>query len=383
MQDAKSNIYCPAIHQGIYIERVNQDSSKVAPCCAAKPQLFSNQEVEFSTNPFLLKLRQENLQSIASVECNECWNKESAGASSLRQSLLEYYNQPRLQTTGLASIDYNVEPICNATCIICSRYHSSAWLAEDQKFDAVATIERTAASSRNNRIIEQLDFSQLKKIYVNGGEPSLSKDLELILEKLYRENRLHEVDVGFNMNGSVMPSNRVIELLHHAHSVSVYFSIDGVGDQFEYTRYPLKWATLLETVAKVAEFPFLTNMAMNVSIGVHNIQFAQEIQDWWYSYTKPWRDRVRILHAFQPVVGPLSLSTVDKKLADYLSMYIETQHCEESWAYFGKQILATANGQNQWMPWLEKLDARRNLNWQQTLPALYDACRYTGIKFAS
>ena len=376
MLEEKSNpYYCPAIFKSMYVERRDADTSVVAPCCAAQGQSCSNDQVNFDTNPFLLRLRQENQAGIASKECSVCWNQEKYTGRSLRTSSIEFYSQ--YQQPGLQNLDWNVEPICNAKCIICSNYHSSSWLAEDQKFsDTAFPISRSAATARDNNIIDQINFENIVRVYFNGGEPVLSQDPVKILQKLSDLGKLNQIDVGFNMNGSCMPSDEMIALLKQAARVTVYFSIDGTGPQFEYIRYPLKWNTVTENIQKVIELGF-DHVVMSTALGIHNVHLAQQTQDWWVKFTQPYQERIKIHNTYQLVVGLLGIDTASLALKEQLLREFSSQ--SDAVAQLISSSLQSANGNNQWIDRLHQLDQRRSLDWRTTLPNLYQSVQQAGV----
>lgn len=376
MQVEKNNpVYCPVIHQGMYVERKDSDSVAVAPCCAAQSQLFSNQDLNFAVNPFLQRLRDENSKGIASAECRTCWDQERYTGRSLRLSSIELYKQWQ-PTAGLLNLDWNVEPICNAKCIICSNYHSSAWLAEDQKFGGKDyPIYRTAAGSRSNDIIDQLDLSTVQRVYFNGGEPVLSQDPIKILARLQQEQRLDQVDVSFNMNGSKMPSEQMIALLKQAKHVTVYFSIDGIEEKFEYIRNPLSWQDLQINVKKILDLG-VNNVCMSTALGIHNLQIAQEIEDWWNDFTNPYSTSIKIFNTYQLVTGTLGINTASTAMKQQLLSELSPARSAEQ---FGINCLSTAQGNDSWLSWLEHLDQRRGLDWRKVLPKLHQSALAAGV----
>lgn len=376
VQAEKNNsVYCPAIHHGMYVERKDADKVSVAPCCTAQSQLCSNQQLNFANNLFLQRLREENSKGIASSACQVCWDQEKYTGRSLRLSSIEFYEQCQ-STDGLLNLDWNVEPICNAKCIICSSYHSSAWLAEDQKFANNAhQFYRTAASSRSNDVIDQLDLSTLERVYFNGGEPVLSQDPVKILTKLQQQQRLDQVFVGFNMNGSKMPSDQMIALLKQAKHVTVYFSIDGIEEKFEYIRNPLSWKELQITVKKMLDLG-VNDACMSTTLGIHNLQIAQETEDWWKDFTSSYANNIKIFNTYQLVTGPLSISNASTELKQQLLTELNPARSAEQ---FGINCLSTAQGSDAWLPWLEHLDQRRNLDWRRVLPQLHRSALVAGV----
>jgi hypothetical protein len=367
-----NDVYCPLIHHGLYLERTDADHSRIGPCCAAQHQAMPNSQIDFDSNSFLTKLRQENAQGIPSAACKICYTNEKHSASSLRTSSLEYYQNHH--AVGLVNIDYNVDPICNGKCIICSQQHSSAWLAEDIKFGLQPEqIIRTAASSRANQVVEKIDLSKLNRIYFNGGEPVLSNDPVILLTKLKDLERLNQVEVAFNMNGSTKPSPTLVELLKQAKNVVIFFSIDGTGEQFEYIRNPIKWTDVLETVRYVAALDIRDlTIFSTCTIGIHNVDYLDDWYHWWYSYTSSLYSvhAVEFNSTTQMCTGPLDIihapKTVKQQWLDELRqgtpwynqlVGVVQEHMEYS--------------SSQWQDHLDRLDQRRNNSWKHSLERLY------------
>lgn len=375
LEERNNDVTCPLMTRSMYVERKDADTSLISPCCAARGELVDNSDLDFYTNPFLHRLRQENAAGLASSECQVCWDQEKFTGHSLRTSSLEKYRETRDQTQ-LITLDWNVEPICNAKCIICSNYHSSAWLAEDQKFNhATYPVYRTAASARHNDIIDSIDLSSLERVYFNGGEPVLSQDPVRILTRLKNIGRLHQVSVGFNMNGSRMPSDELTSLLREAQHVTVFFSIDGTGQQFEYIRYPIQWSVLEQNLASVLDLGF-DDVCMTTALGIHNVHIAHDTEQWWMDFTRPWHNLVKIYNTYQLVVGPLALSTASPALRDQIMPGLDPSLRAEN---FAMNCLQAAQGQDQWIGWLNLIDHRRELDWRITLPGLYHAAHAAGV----
>ena len=373
--------YCPLIFNGMYVERHSADTSLVAPCCAATGELVNNSQVNFDTNPLLLRLRNENQAGIASKECKVCWDQEKYTNRSLRTSSIEYYANLQTvpyQVSGPQNLDWNVEPICNAKCIICSSYHSSAWAAENQKFNpGFALPIRTARAANRNNIIDTIDFSTVKRVYFNGGEPVLSQDPELILQRLLDSGRLENTHIAFNMNGSCMPSDRMIALLKQAAYVAVFFSIDGTQQQFEYIRYPLNWNTVNINIDKIMQLGF-DEIVMTTALGIHNLHIAQHTENWWHDFTKSYREQIVINNTYQLVIGTLNISSASNALK-----YQLLKDFENITGPVGEMItnyLSACAGDDQWINWLDNLDSRRSLSWRQTFPELYQAVQRAGIE---
>jgi organic radical activating enzyme len=382
----KNNVYCPLIYQGMYVERRDSENSLVAPCCAAKGELFTNDQIDFDSNPFLQRLRKENAAGIASAECRECWNSEkyqdtsrrimSLRMSKLTDSIFDSSNH------SFVNLDWNVEPICNGKCIICSSYYSSAWAAEDNRFIGMYEFQRSLPDSKRNNIINSLDLTTLKKVYFNGGEPVLSQDPVNLLTKLDNMDRLSQVEVGFNMNGSTMPSTELIRLLKKAKKVQIFVSIDGIEKKFEYIRNPLKWTDLEKNIKSLIELEF-DELFMTTAVGIHNLQIAAETEKWWKTFTNQYQNSTTTINNIcQLVQGTLSINNISVALRDQILMDMQGADQKPLYYHLGVNCLKTANGangDNKWISWLESLDQRRNLCWKETFPALYNSAKAAGV----
>lgn len=373
------------IYHGMYIERTNSDTSLVGPCCNGIPEPVNNNQVSFSANPLLLKLREENSQGLWSNACAGCTNNERLGFRSYRTTAINNYGYLPPET-GLYRIDYNVDPICNSKCIICDPRHSSAWAQENERFSGSIPV-RTAASSRSNKIINDVDLSSLEYIYFNGGEPVLSTDPELILGKLKSIDRLSKVNVALSMNGSLKPRQELVDLLLQAKSVDIIFSIDGVGEQFEYIRNPLIWDDVLDTVRYVIDLP-IENLTVGSScaIGLHNVDYVEAWNSWWESYTTELVSKhsrttpVKLTDTVQLVHGILHISNAPQGVKEQWLTYLE-QSKHRVWyplvvGTIQESLDKTTN--RDWANYLDKLDLRRGNRWPKALSQFYERCVLAG-----
>ena len=74
-----------------------------------------------------------------------------------------------------------------------------------------------------------IDLSEVDRLKFMGGEPMLHPNHEEFLDKLVTENIYSgRVTARYHTNGTVKPSDRVLEVWDQLGSVEVAFSIDGV-----------------------------------------------------------------------------------------------------------------------------------------------------------
>lgn len=350
--------YCPLIYKGLYIEKLNVAQAKIGACCVNQPKIY--EIIDFENNHYLKKQRQLNSIGAHNIECNDCWRKESNSGWSIRNNMSRWFVENKLLTDPtkieLVSLDYNTDPVCNAKCIMCGPNYSSLWAAEEG-------IERSVSDTKKNKFINDIDLSQLRRLYFNGGEPLLTSDHIGILKRI---PNLNQLEVSYNTNGSQWPTDETLQLWSQTKNVLVNFSIDGVDRVFEYTRYPLNWETVSNNVKRMLKI--LPNVYVGASyvVGIHNLLDIYETQDWWNQITKDSSQATNF--SVHPVHGVLSIEFADTKLKKTFNNYIGTDQSE--WAQQLRHMLAVESFNNLWIDRLNKLDQQRNLNWKHWLKNL-------------
>jgi MoaA/NifB/PqqE/SkfB family radical SAM enzyme len=125
--------------------------------------------------------------------------------------------------------------------------------------------------------LDPINWKTVKRINLLGGEPLLIDRSFDILRRLIKAKNT-DCRISFVTNGSIALTKTQIEMFENFSDISVCVSIDGIGRDFEYIRYPLRWDTLQANLAAYRKvFSEIT-----VSFTVSNLNYAvrQEIIDW-------------------------------------------------------------------------------------------------------
>jgi molybdenum cofactor biosynthesis enzyme MoaA len=263
---------------------------------------------------------------------------------------------------------YNVAPLCNAKCITCGSHFSSAWAAEDEKFNTVGVSFRSFNNIRKSDPEFNADFSKLRQIYFNGGEPFLSTDIDRILTKVKeQQGSLDELGLVVNTNCSIMPTREELALWNECKSISLICSVEAVSSQFEYIRYPLSWA---EVSHNVANFGSLFDKPLTIfivpNLGVHNALEFYKLVDWVNSLKQ--NNTTYILNP-ELTVGNLSFDEVSASVKDRMLEIIPTGTEFQKLRAFIQN--STNSNNSQWIKWLDEMDYRRRINWRETFPILH------------
>ena len=360
------NNWCPEVYRGVFIDRFNDTKIQVGPCCNS----FLNKEpadtFSFHTSPTLTRIRQDFDQGLKPRECNRCWDAEAAGRKSRREDAIEFFNLPTPDTTiKLESLDYSATWACNLACVMCGPWLSSTWAAElNLNSDELFQIGRKF--QRSNNIVDLIDFSSIKKLHFNGGEPMLNNDQLTILKKMDENRVLKDAMISYNTNGTVWPSEEIFKLWKKAKLVKIYFSIDATDAGYEYIRYPGKWNEVTSNMLKLkSDGPNNMMFGFNVAIGGYNIFEVADVWKWFNTNLKTNREGDPSDWCWQPV------TEYDFK---YLNKVAKHQAIEKLSAIDGLSkivnYLNTTLDQDEsrnWIDAFDKIDARRGTNWKQSL----------------
>jgi len=158
--------------------------------------------------------------------------------------------------------------ICNLACSTCDDYSSTRW-------QAVKNLP--IVSNAFNTTIDDLDFTGIEHVVIGGGEPILHKSTHALLKKFKNTDmRFH-----IHFNGTVKPSLEFLETCSYYKRLTICFSIDGVGEHFEYLRWPAKWTKVESNIKWIVEnAPENIEFAVNITISHLNKDTHKLVEDW-------------------------------------------------------------------------------------------------------
>ena len=318
-----------------------------------------------------IMLKVENNQPIAG--CQSCYNLEEAGIKSRRQSSEElyetYHNDTDIDVSGPTGIDYSVGNLCNLKCVICSPYHSTSWIPDYQKLNPGKSIEIFRYEKHNQLEVDDPELlKNLKSVHFHGGgEPLLSLNHLNLLKKIKEIKGLSDVRVFYNTNGTVRPTQETLDIWEECKLVEIYFSIDDIGERFEYQRPGSTWAHVTETIRW-----FYENMPHNHMININcvwsylNLYYLDEVHQWHQKnlLTSRYGDPVQLI--FQKAHGECAINTVTSTakaiLLEKFQNYPELIKLVQS-----LKVDNTAKPQD-FLNYIQKLDAVRGNNFHSLCP---------------
>lgn len=228
---------CPIPWTGIYFA----PNGTIDSCCISKNQLGNANEVPIQhivNNDNSKKVRQAFLDDSIPEGCSACSRTTGTYRNYMANKIKPYISDESLfESNSEFSITYadlRFRNTCNYACIYCGLYLSSTWGKELGKF--VKSDESTIADTKNYLLEHVTD---IKDIYLAGGEPLLIKENEEILQKFLESNP--DVFISVNTNLSCITNNNIFDLLLRFSNVTWIISVDDTDERYNYMRYPGDW----------------------------------------------------------------------------------------------------------------------------------------------
>ena len=162
---------------------------------------------------------------------------------------------------------------CNAKCAMCFYSNDMEQKHEDLSFAEIKKISESAG--------------EFKRLLLSGGEPTMREDLPEILEMLYNNN--HITDLNLPTNG--MKPDRVVEWISRLRkscpdlNITISVSLDGFGQTHDTQRGVVSFYRAIETLKKLDEHfrddgLVITNIATIIT--KYNVQEIIDFVAWVY-----------------------------------------------------------------------------------------------------
>jgi len=281
----------------------------VRPCCLADDEIRDNAGEKFNltactfadirNSQDMQNLRKEFLAGGQPRTCRKCWQEESAGRTSKRMHTLD-----RLKHMGISDewtedakplmfLDLKLGNICNLKCRICGSWSSSTYAVEEisneHSLDPKKTFHyemlKNGRWPRESETFWQelnRNLSAIRYLEFTGGEPFMIEEHFNFLRRLVETGHAGNIEIHYNTNGTIWPE-QAQSIWPHFKLVEIAFSIDDVGDRFEYQRSNAGWK---QVCANLERFKQLrrdhSNIQLQVccTVNVFNVFYLPTVSQW-------------------------------------------------------------------------------------------------------
>ena len=293
----------------------------MTPCCKFQKQYYDQKFniqlhslSNYSNSKLINDIKQEFQQDLWPVGCERCRIEESNGIESKRQldyiRWKDYYDSYDLGDRKFITTSIAFGNTCNLKCITCGPYSSSRW--QKEYHDLYGKDIPHFKFYKKNFVQDFIaQAPEIVHIDIPGGEPFLSgvDEQKSLLSHYVATGQAKNITLHYTTNAQIFPDADWQQLWTHFKEVDVQLSIDGVGDRYEYIRYPACWSTLVENISKYLKIQ-QPNFRLSVShtVSAYNIYYLDEFFTWCYTIglPRPWLGRVHTPQSMRPGVWPKS-----------------------------------------------------------------------------
>ena len=269
----KTKHFCTAPWNLLYVDVDGSIQSCTNGIFFGHPKKQSLQQI--LSNKKFTDLRKNILNDKITDNCRNCLKSENNSSAGEFKGLRNHYNKLGVKSSvdysdskafKLSALDLHWSSLCDLKCVTCWAVQSSSIAREQNK-----PVNHTPPAIANE-IIDYVvkNQSELKEIYLSGGEPTLIKYNLKLLQQIEKRQ---DLQIRINSNMQFKQNNPVLQEVLKFPNVLFTCSIDGIGEKFNYIRRGGSWNKTIENIKFLQDHP-------NVDLRANTVFFvltAQEI----------------------------------------------------------------------------------------------------------
>lgn len=214
--------------------------------------------------------RRNLLNGVQDSSCVYCWNIENVNPNLISDRLIfsslykieEIKACPELiDNPPIKILQIVFDNLCNLGCLYCNREFSSTWQTEIKMVGVFKNLSQYSSNyysyipeilitnEERERVQElfwkwlEKESSQLKRLMVSGGEPTMSPNFWKMIDIIIDKNL--KINMGINTNLMIRDQSKLTKIINLSNTDRVNFKIatsnEAIGAQAEFLRDGLEW----------------------------------------------------------------------------------------------------------------------------------------------
>jgi sulfatase maturation enzyme AslB (radical SAM superfamily) len=357
-----NDLHCPMIHNGLQINFKSFNQLAINHCCL-RHDLFTTTVDNIWTNPKLFPLREINKKNQWDNGCYQCQSNEAAGIESFRSGTLKMFGKKET-LSGPQRLDLLFDIGCNLACRSCGPRESTYW--QKHLIDNNISFIAPSPHSKIDQVIKALhalDLTHLELVVFCGGETLLGSGYWTVAEEITKlcPHAKEKITLSFQTNGTQEIQQKYYELIEKFNLIKLNISLDGIGQQFEYLRWPASWNQVTDNIFRLREtLPFNTMFLIEETVSIFNLFYRNKLEMWAKNNFKTNRLGDVIDHTSHNAHGIFNLTNITQEyytaLPDKLKLLIP-----KSWTENPQQIEIMLKE-------MAKFDQIRKQDWTKIFP---------------
>jgi hypothetical protein len=221
-------------------------------------------------------------------------------------------------------------------------------------------------------ILKNLNLENVGMIQFCGGETLMGntywQTAELLAELI--PDAKNNLELGFQTNGTQPIDPKWFDLIEKFKLVKLMISIDGVGDRFEYLRWPASWNQTVDNILTLREtLPSNVMFFVQECTSCLNMHYFNEVGDWVKQNFTTNREGDRTDHSTQLAFHSyLNVRNITQEYVDALAGTPMINAIGSDWQENPNTIV-------QFIKETEKFDKIRVQDWKKTFPEVAEFYR--------
>lgn len=364
------DVYCSMIHGGLNINIKNRHAQFANHCCLRHDPLPIDLQNVWN-NDRLIALRQTNLDNKWDAGCSNCELLENAGLVSFRQGMNNGLGiVGKKDLSGPARLDLMFDVSCNLACRTCGPHASSYWqhhLKVNGQWSRPIRPEHNADSMI--ALLQTLNLENLRQVVFCGGETLLGNEYWNVARWLTANvpNAKSQLTLCFQTNGTQPIEHKNFEIINECHAVRLHVSMDAVGQQFEYLRWPASWEQVTTNLFDLkSTVPSNVLFLIEQTVSIFNILHLHELDQWCNTNFSANREGDSVQCTKHLATGIYSLTNASQPLINALDNGPYRSLVPVDWKENAQFIRSMLDQ-------IKKFDQFRNQSFEQTFPATFAA----------
>ena len=177
-------------------------------------------------------------------------------------------------------------------------------------------------------------------------------------------NAKKKLTLAFQTNGTqnINPKNyRIIEKFH---LVKLHVSLDGIGKQFEYQRWPAQWNQVSDNILNMRQnLPSNVMFLIEETISIFNLAYLDRLEAWIKQNFVTNREGDVVNHTRHLAKGTYNLNFCSQEYVDFVKRTVYAELIPDDWQENPKQIKAMIHE-------IVKFDRLRNESFHKVFPEI-------------
>lgn len=273
-------------------------------CCNLDAAMF----VPSDGSDVFADIKQQQLNGQWPAACHQCFKEEQNGGQSERVRAFVELPQERFerfvkdQSIGEFEFRIKFSNLCSLACRSCNASESSTFnkitnSSIDTLYEEDISYDDAHWKFIIVRIPELVKKAEHFFVHFIGGETLMQPGMIRLLNWMVRTKLASKVHIRLTTAMTVNPSNELMSLLAQFNSVDVNLSIDSVGENYQYVRWPAKFSKIesnLDTLINYRPELKIKNgrkihvpkwkCAVSPVFSLNNIFYINDWLDYWYQW---------------------------------------------------------------------------------------------------